>query len=108
MQPWRRNYILFLGERPWRLMSIMVALGGGIGLWIGRSVWLGDPTPIVLPPERAWQQPAIDALGSAGYVYIMGAFAGACFGVAIWLKFWLLARRRARWIREVEAAGYSV
>lgn len=103
MQPWRRKYILFLGEHPWRLMAIAVGICVAIALFIGHSIWTGDPTPIVLPPERAWQQPAIDALGSAGYIYLMSSIAGAAFGVAIWLKLWLTGRRAARRLREWDA-----
>ncbi|HEU4557016.1 MAG TPA: hypothetical protein VFS20_04170 [Longimicrobium sp.] len=108
MQPWRRNYILFMGERPWRLMAVIVGICVAIALFIGNEIWTGDPTPIVLPPERAWQQPVIDAVGSRGYVYLMSSIAGLAFGLAVWLKLWLTGRRGARWIRENEAAGYSV
>ena len=103
MQPWRRKYILFLGEHPWRLMAITVGICVAIALFIGHDVWRDDPVPIVLPPDRAWQQPAIDALGSAGYVYLMSSIAGAAFGLAIWLKLWLTGRRTARRLREWEA-----
>ena len=103
MKPWRRKYILFLGERPWRLMAICVGICVAIALFIGNEIWTGDPTPIVLPPERAWQQPVIDAVGSSGYVHLMSSIAGAAFGFAVWLKFWLMGRRAARALREWEA-----
>lgn len=108
MKAWRRSYILGCGEHPWRLMAWMAGVCALIGVVIGHAIYQNDPTPIVVPPERAWQQPIIDALGSYGFVCLMGAFAGACFGLAFWLKLYVHARRAARWIRASEAAGIAV
>ncbi len=106
MMAWRRNLILGIADHPVRAVVYCASIFALTGLIFAVLMSIGTDysTAVSLPAGREWQQPLLDALGPAGFIFALSIvlFAGVGVFVSPWM--YLGAFLSARQIRAKEAA----